>query len=155
MEQGKEREREKWEEEKKFKALSLFLSQHCQIDKLEISKVFILLENGFQLKGVWPGVRLYFSQYSEWYLERPVSRSLAEKYKWKFKCLGAEKAGRGQIGLNIKAKFCQNGKSYFQNKASQESINWESSNNSWPIWLMVIFKSFEILLCHVRFRHFK
>lgn len=130
---------------KKRKKDSLFLSQHCQIDRLEISKIFILLGNGFQLKGIWPGVRLYFSQPPEWYLERPISRSLAEKCEWKFKCLVAEKAGGGQISLNIKAKFCQNGKSLFQNKASREGSNWGSSNNSWPTWLMVILEIFEMV----------
>lgn len=65
--------------ERKQQQDSLFLSPHCQIDRLEISKIFILLGNGFQLKGIWPGVRLYFSQPTQWYLERPVSRSLAEK----------------------------------------------------------------------------
>lgn len=139
---------------KKAQQDSLFLSQHCQIDRLEISKIFILLGNGLQLQGIWPRVRLYFSQPTEWYRERPVSRSLAEKCEWKFKCLVAEKAGGGHIGLNIKAKIWQNGKSHFQNKASQESINWGSSNNSWSIWLKVVLKSFETVPGDIRSRHF-
>lgn len=133
---------------------SLFLSQHCHIDKVEISKIFILLGNGFQLKGIWPGVRLYFSQPTEWYLERPVSRSLAEKCEYKFKYLEAEKTGGGQISLNSKAKFYQNGKSHFQNKTSREGTNCEISNKCWPIWLKVIVKSSETIPWDVRLRHF-
>lgn len=133
---------------------SLFLSQHCQIDRLEMTKIFILLGNGFQLKGIWPGVRLYFSQPTEWYLERTVSRSLAEKCEWKFKCLVAEKAGGGQIGLKIKAKFCKNVKCHFQNKTSEEGINWGSLNNSWPIWLKVILKTVGTVSWDISLRHF-
>lgn len=92
-------------EKKKKQQDSSSLSEHCQIDRLEISKIFILLGNGFQLKGIWPGVRLYFSQPTEWYLERPVSRSLAEKCEWKFKCLVAEKLEEGKSPWISKLNF--------------------------------------------------